>query len=416
MRAARHPNLSRARTAALAAAIVLSGCAGKVERAEPLPDDWTSEATAAGSMEPGGQLWRDIVATSTGIVAHNRTGPNSAARFYAHTTRAAWHAWQTQEEEHLKRGSAAWAAAEAGARTYGGDPDIARELSIMALRHSTGDPEERTHGTISARKIASDEEIQTYRELVMINITESGGGEWDWEPTWPERLSFQFPGWSEAEIIVEEASVCTLPPPPLEQIAQEAMQIAERVRAEGPGSYVTARVSRWLAGPGSPTPPGQWLQIAADAPETRSLTEQEGLQLIALMSIAAHDTSILTWKEKLRWNLARPETMLARWGEQIPLAPRPTPNHPAYPSAHSSFSASAATVLMHLVGDMPVRIPSPQEEWAAATLPDLASAVKDASQGRVDAGFHYPADTHAGEKLGECVARTVLDEALGEHR
>lgn len=69
------------------------------------------------------------------------------------------------------------------------------------------------------------------------------------------------------------------------------------------------------------------------------------------------------------------------------------PNHPSYPSAHSTVAATAASILSEFF---------PQE---AAKWDQLA---EEAGMSRIWGGLHYPIDHTAGVKLGNEVGQTVL--------
>ncbi len=71
----------------------------------------------------------------------------------------------------------------------------------------------------------------------------------------------------------------------------------------------------------------------------------------------------------------------------------PTPNHPAYPSGHSTLSSASAVVLSHF-------FPENKENWDAMA--------KEAGLSRVWGGIHFPMDDTAGFTLGQNVGNEVL--------
>lgn len=72
------------------------------------------------------------------------------------------------------------------------------------------------------------------------------------------------------------------------------------------------------------------------------------------------------------------------------------PNHPSYPSAHSTISATAATVLTNY-------FPQDKEKWWL-----LAD---EAGMSRIWGGIHYPADHQAGLELGKQVGEAALNRS-----
>ena len=77
----------------------------------------------------------------------------------------------------------------------------------------------------------------------------------------------------------------------------------------------------------------------------------------------------------------------------------PVPNHPSYPSNHTTFSTSRAEVLAYL---FPSRA-------------DYIRAIgKEGGDSRIWAGIHYPMDNAAGAVLGRAVASVFIDWAKND--
>src|SRR5882762_1562954 len=98
----------------------------------------------------------------------------------------------------------------------------------------------------------------------------------------------------------------------------------------------------WALNAGSPTASGFWLQVATDGINARGLSEREATHLYALLGAAMFDAGIGCWDAKLTYWLIRP------WQADPAITIVPAvgkPNHPSYPSAHSSFSSAGAEVL-----------------------------------------------------------------------
>ena len=100
---------------------------------------------------------------------------------------------------------------------------------------------------------------------------------------------------------------------------------------------------------------------------------------------------ILAWKEKIKYKRKRPQ-------DADPLL-QPIINAPltySYPCEHSVTAAAAATVLAYFFPEK------------ADSILQLA---KSASQSRIDAGVQFPSDVEAGWKLGEQVAKQIIEKA-----
>ena len=74
----------------------------------------------------------------------------------------------------------------------------------------------------------------------------------------------------------------------------------------------------------------------------------------------------------------------------------PVPNHPSYPSNHSTYSAARSEMLAYLF----------------PTRAEFIRAVgREAGDSRIWAGIHYPMDNIAGANLGRSVAAVFVDRA-----
>ena len=142
--------------------------------------------------------------------------------------------------------------------------------------------------------------------------------------------------------------------------------------------------------PGEPTPPGFWMQVATDGIDQHALSERAATHLYALLGAAMFDAAIGCWDGKLAYWLIRP------WQADPAITIVPAvgkPNHPSYPSAHSSFSSAGAEVLSAFF---------PEER---ATLDAM---VTEAGLSRMYGGIHYRFDIDAGRQLGQSVARFAI--------
>jgi len=147
-----------------------------------------------------------------------------------------------------------------------------------------------------------------------------------------------------------------------------------------------AAIKYWNAG----APAYRWNQIAP------KLHSWEKLDVIirtpsSWMNIAIYDATILAWKEKVKYKRKRPQV--------VDPSLKPSINSPltfSYPCEHSVTAAAAATVLAYFFPEK------------ADSILRLAQA---ASQSRIDAGVQFPSDVEAGWKLGEQVAKLIIEKA-----
>jgi len=149
-----------------------------------------------------------------------------------------------------------------------------------------------------------------------------------------------------------------------------------------------AQIKYWDAG----APAYRWNQISPEL-----LTAKPALMLrfpAAWMNLAIYDATILAWKEKAKYKRERP-------GKADPSL-KPAIEAPltySYPCEHTVTAAAAANVLAYFFPEK------------ADSILQLAHA---ASKSRVDAGVQYPSDAEAGWKLGEQVAKEVIEKAKND--
>jgi membrane-associated phospholipid phosphatase len=111
----------------------------------------------------------------------------------------------------------------------------------------------------------------------------------------------------------------------------------------------------------------------------------------AWMNMAIYDATVIAWREKIKYKRMRPGT--------TDPGLKPVINAPltySYPCEHTVTAAAAATVMAYFIPEK------------ADSIIQLA---RNASQSRIDAGVQYPSDVEAAWKLGEQVAKEVIEKA-----
>jgi membrane-associated phospholipid phosphatase len=159
-------------------------------------------------------------------------------------------------------------------------------------------------------------------------------------------------------------------------------------KLNNPDEKKLAAIKYWDAG----APAYRWNQIVIEL-----LAQKFDVQLrmpASWMNIAIYDATILAWKEKLKYKRKRPNVLDPSLKTAIN-----APKTYSYPCEHSVTAAAAATVLAYF---FPAK---------ADSIIQMAHA---ASQSRLDAGIQFPSDVEAGWKLGEQVARQIIEKAKND--
>src|ERR1700758_206771 len=176
-----------------------------------------------------------------------------------------------------------------------------------------------------------------------------------------------------------------LPPPPDEAATRE--EIAQlKVKASQRDAGTLERITWWNAGP----PGYRWTSIAIPPGPTNATLHS---RIMALLSVAIYDATIIAWDSKYAYNRLHPTAF-----DPSLTAALPNPQSPSYPSEHAVIAGAASTVLAYLFPDKTA---------------DLSARAEEAAQVWVQAGLHYPSDVKAGLELGRAVGALVVE--WGKH-
>jgi membrane-associated phospholipid phosphatase len=203
------------------------------------------------------------------------------------------------------------------------------------------------------------------------------------QPAFSQAANYEAANWK-TWFLDNPKQITVAPPPTVAQSKIELQTIKQRVSKIDEKQM--AAIKYWDAG----APAHRWNQIA---PKLISYDRFDVISRTptAWMNIAIYDATILAWKEKIKYKRKRPHDT----DNSIKTAVNAPPTY-SYPCEHSVTDAAAATVLAYFFPEK------------ADSILQLAHA---ASQSRVDAGIAFPSDAEAGWKLGEDVAKQIIEMA-----
>ena len=238
-------------------------------------------------------------------------------------------------------------------------------------------------------------------------------GDEQWQKTPPGFLSPQRPYWGlNRPLMTGSVKATHLPAPPAYSgdpksefygYAKEVYNLRNSVSSDE-----QAQVLFWRDVPGGGH--AHWLSIFLQVlnQEGSGAMLDKAALVFAKMGITQSDARISCWKAKYEYNLLRPVTYInaliapqKNWNSLIT-----TPNHPEYPSAHSSFSAPAAAVLTQEFGDNYSFTDHTYDflSLPARTYTSFTHAATEAGNSRVLGGLHYRFSITAGNQLGDGIA------------
>jgi hypothetical protein len=242
-----------------------------------------------------------------------------------------------------------------------------------------------------------------------------GPGQWEKTPT--GFLAPQNPFWStNRSLMPGSVAAAQIPPPPVYSIdpssqfyaaAKETYDVSQTLTTDQ-----TEQILFWRDVPGGSH--AHWLAIFSQVlnKEGNNAMLDKAVLVYVKMGITQSDARIATWKAKYTYNLLRPVTYIrsvmgkGTWNSYIA-----TPNHPEYPSAHSSFSVPAAAILTKEFGENYIFSDLTYDFLGlkARSYNSFNHAAKDAGDSRVVGGLHYRFAIDAGEKLGNAIVKYMED-------
>ena len=168
--------------------------------------------------------------------------------------------------------------------------------------------------------------------------------------------------------------------------------------------------------------PGFWNRAAVDVAEQHDLSLLQKARVLAAMNVAVADAVISCWNAKYTYVSWRPITAipLADTDGNDATAAEPnwtplvtTPNHPEYPSGHSSQSGAAATVLAAFFGDnSEFSLTSEVTPGVTRSYSSFNAAAEEAGNARVFGGIHFRKACTDGKAMGAQIAEYVLQNAF----
>lgn len=187
--------------------------------------------------------------------------------------------------------------------------------------------------------------------------------------------------------------------------------------------YETLSTPFWADDLGSSTPAGHWNMIAQAIARRFTLSVPECAHLFALLNFATADAGISSWETKFYYLDWRPETALREIDMKLNphakpepgfIPNMPSPAHPTYTSAHSTFTGAASRMLALCFGsdDIEFTIGSDGLPGVVRTYKRFSDACRELSMSRVWGGIHTMNDVVEGQQAGRKIADYIFAHAL----
>ncbi len=230
-----------------------------------------------------------------------------------------------------------------------------------------------------------------------------------WQPTPPGFLAPQNPFWRTNRPLIPGSVTASQLPPPTPYSTDPSSPFYAQVKQVYDASLVLttdqkAQAIFWRDIPGGGTH-AHWLSIFAQVlnKQANESTLDKAALVYAKMGITQSDSRISCWDSKYNYNLLRPISYIRSvMGQPAWSSYLTNPNHPEYPSAHSTFSASASAVLTAEFGE---NYQYTDHTFDFLGLParsynSFDAAANEAGLSRFYGGIHYLPSLAAGADKG----------------
>jgi hypothetical protein len=247
----------------------------------------------------------------------------------------------------------------------------------------------------------------------------------NYRPTPPKFPAPVFTNWGNVTPFVLNNAAQFRPGPPPALTSQAYAQALNEVKSLGQNSSTTRTPDQTVIGKfwGGPIW-NTWNEIAENSALAHHTNLERTARLFAALNLSFADSTIAFYDAKYHYQLWRPITAIrladtdgnpATVGDPTwtPLAV--TAADPSYPGAHSTISATGATVLSAFFGNQDqIRVTSDVLPGVVRTFASYNDVATEAGLSRIFAGQHTRIDHEAGLALGHAVAQFVLPHFSGK--
>ncbi|HEX5001151.1 MAG TPA: vanadium-dependent haloperoxidase [Bacteroidia bacterium] len=154
------------------------------------------------------------------------------------------------------------------------------------------------------------------------------------------------------------------------------------------------------------------MAITGKAIAKKNLSMPEAAEALTVTSVAVCDAFISSWDAKYYFGTIRPVTYINRhitpdWQPILQ-----TPPFPEFPSAHSTISAAAATVLTSFFGDHFAFTDSTEAPFGlpVRSFDSFIGAALECANSRMYGGIHFAQSNRSGTATGMKIGEKVLSK------
>jgi hypothetical protein len=409
------------------------------------------------------EMYHQGIARLTQIIKYDIFSPPVASRIYAYSALAGYEALRFGYEDYqsmagILKGLSTFPEPERGkeycyplcgiaALIFTGKALVFSESQVSDLQDEffvkfteAGVPNDVFERSVSFARLISDHVLQwsktdnyaKTRSLPKYTISSREPSRW--VPTPPSYGDALEPYWMhQRQWALDSLTQVQVDPPvdfsidknsPFYALAMEVYEIQQNITPEQEATAwywddnpfaVNAR-GHLMAARKKTSPGGHWMNIASATCRVAGANIPHSASVLMKTAIALMDGFIMTWQEKFRTNLIRPETYINQYidGNFQPIIE--TPPFPEHPSGHATISAAAATVLTLEFGEPFTFTDDTEVEYdmEARTYNSFMDAAREAAMSRLYGGIHFRTGNESGTKLGTEIGQIVHKKILAK--
>ena len=160
------------------------------------------------------------------------------------------------------------------------------------------------------------------------------------------------------------------------------------------------------------SPGGTYVALMSQALDLTKPTLDMAALTYVKVGLAQHDATVVLFTNKYQFNTIRPVTYIRAYIDPNWSTYVPTPNHPEFPSGHSTAGGGALTMMSNIFGeDFHITLHTydylnyPSRSYTSFT--QLSNEISDS---RFYGGLHYRATLAKSTEQGKKVAENILDK------
>lgn len=158
------------------------------------------------------------------------------------------------------------------------------------------------------------------------------------------------------------------------------------------------------------TPGGTYVALMAQVLDKVKPSLAKAALTYVKVGLAQHDAGVVLFTNKYHFNLIRPVTYIRNYIDPNWSTVIPTPNHPEFPSGHSTTGGAVIGMLSNIFGnDFHITLHTYDYlNYPPRSYTSFTQLLKEISASRFYGGLHYRPTLDKSEKQGKKVAENIL--------